>query len=130
MSWPKRRITAAIGLTLYWPGIFVLTHISIPSWATESAIVINDKVVHYLMYLVLVLLWLAIVNPSPMNKFSKHLAWTTFAVAVVYAGFDEWSQKFVGRESSFYDFIADMGGIVTAIIIFCIFKLSGKLKNS
>ena len=123
MGWSKKRIAALIGLIIYWPGIFVLTHIQIPSWATGSGIVINDKLVHYVVYLVLVLLWLMAANPSPAGKFSKHIVWITFVMVMAYAGFDEWSQGFVGREASFYDFIADVGGIVTALIAFCIFKL-------
>lgn len=123
MGWSKGRIAAAIGLIIYWPGIFILTHIHIPSWVAGSGIVINDKLVHYVVYLVLMLLWLVVVNPSPAGKFGKHIVWTTFIMVVAYAGFDEWSQGFVGRESSVYDFIADVGGIVTALIAFCICKL-------
>ena len=124
MDWSKKRIAAAIALALYWPGIFILTHIqiSIPKW-TGSGIVINDKLVHYLMYLVLVLLWWAVTNPSPESNFGRQIVWITFAVAVAYAGFDEWSQGFVGRDSSLYDFVADVGGIVTALIVLCVFKL-------
>jgi len=124
VSWSKWRIAAAVGLILYWPGIFVLTHIhiSVPGWAT-STIVINDKMVHYLMYLILVLFWWAVTNPNPASKFGRHIVWITFVVTLAYAGFDEWSQGFVGRESSFYDFLADVGGIVTALILLCVFKL-------
>ena len=123
MGWSKGRIAAAIGLTLYWPGIFVLTHIriSVPGWVRPS-IVVNDKSVHYLVYLVLVLLWLMVIKPRPASKFRKHIIWITFAIFAAYAGFDEWSQGFVGRQSSLYDFIADVGGIVTALILLYIFN--------
>ena len=124
MGWSKWRIAASIGLIIYWPGIFILTHIhiSIPEWVTPP-FAFTDKLVHYVIYLVLVLLWLMVTNPSPTSKFGKHIVWITLVMVVAYAGFDEWSQGFVGRESSFYDFVADVGGIVTALIAFCIFKL-------
>ena len=127
MGWSKGRIAAAMGLALYWPGIFVLTHIhiSVPGWVKPS-IIINDKLVHYLVYLVLTLLWWAVISPGRASKLGKHLVWITFVIAAAYAGFDEWSQGFVGRDSSVYDFLADVGGIVTALVFLCILKLKVK----
>jgi len=36
---------------------------------------------------------------------------------MLYAGFDELTQRFVNRHTSFYDWVADMGGAVAAILL-------------
>jgi len=48
-------------LLIYWPGLFVLTHIPIPQLARQSGM--SDKMMHALAYLALVFLWWFSISP-------------------------------------------------------------------
>lgn len=113
----RHRLTI-ISLLLYWPGIFVLTHISL---VRMPRLDIPDKIFHYLVYLVLVfLLWFAI-NPYEKVKWRRATAWWVLFIVVWYGVFDEWLQYYVGRDPDVMDFFADLGGTLTGLILLTIF---------
>lgn len=122
MTLSRRQKLTIISLLLYWPGIFILSHIPlvrVPRWAVQ--VQVSDKILHCLGYLILVfLLWFAI---SPYRKVNWRRAtvwWVLFAV-VWYGVFDEWLQAYVGRNADVRDFFADLAGTLTGLIALSIF---------
>ncbi len=115
----KRHILTIITLVLYWPGIFILTHIPIPV-PPLFEVHVSDKALHFLAYFVLVfLLWFAI-NPNAKVSWRKPAAWWILFVVVWYGVFDEWLQGYVGRDPDAIDFFADLAGSVAALILLSI----------
>jgi VanZ family protein len=112
----KRHILTIIALVLYWPAIFTLTHIPIPR-SPLFEVHISDKALHFIAYFILVfLLWFAI-NPNTKVSWRKPAAWWILFVVVWYGVFDEWLQGYVGRDPDVMDFLADLSGSVTALIL-------------
>jgi VanZ family protein len=112
----KRHILTIIALVVYWPGIFILTHIPMPM-PPLLEVHVSDKTLHFLAYFVLVfLLWFAI-NPNAKVSWRKPAAWWILFVVVWYGVFDEWLQGYVGRNPDVMDFLADLGGSIAALIL-------------
>jgi VanZ family protein len=115
----KRHILTIITLVLYWPGIFILTHIPVPA-SPLFEIRVSDKTLHFLAYFVLVfLLWFAI-NPNAKVRWRKPVAWWILFIVIWYGVFDEWLQGYVGRDPAVTDFFADLTGSVAALILLSI----------
>jgi len=119
MTFAQRQKLTIIPVVLYWPAIFILSHIPIPQLVLE--IQVSDKTLHCLAYLVLVfLLWFAI---SPFKKVNWRRAgvWWVLCVVVWYGVFDEWLQGYVGRNPNVMDFFADVAGALIGLILLSIF---------
>jgi len=116
MALSRRQKLVLTVLLLYWPAIFIGTHIpQIPQWVGQ--IVISDKVVHFVAYLFLsFLLWLA-VNPDKKVHWRKPAVWVILFAVVWYGVIDEWLQMYVGRDADVHDFFADLAGAVTGLLI-------------
>ncbi len=115
----KRHILTIIGLVLYWPGIFILTHIPMPV-PPFLEIHVSDKTLHFLAYFILIfLLWFAM-NPNTKINWRKPAVWWILFVVAWYGVFDEWLQGYVGRDPDVMDFLADLGGSVAALIVLSI----------
>lgn len=111
----SRRISAVKLRALwigYWVFIFVLTHVPVPpnlppmknNW---------DKIVHFFMYLGLVLLGgQRVLRRQGARAVNVFVLWAVGYA--LYGAFDEWSQPFVRRTMSFNDWLADAAGIVAA----------------
>lgn len=115
----SRRQKLVLGtLLLYWPAIFIGTHIPIPQiprWVGQMAV--SDKAMHFTAYLFLsFLLWFA-VNPAKKVNWRKPAAWWILFAVVWYGAIDEWLQMYVGRNADVYDFFADLAGAVTGLAI-------------
>jgi hypothetical protein len=120
MVLPRRQKLIIIPLLLYWPTIFILTHIPIPQ-LSGIEIRASDKVLHYFAYLILVLLiWLAISPGKKVNWRRAAVWWILFAV-VWYGVADEWLQGYVGRSPDVRDFLGDLAGTITGLILLSIF---------
>lgn len=116
----SRRKLTVILLLLYWPAIFIVTHIPIPRTILEY-IRTSDKTLHYLAYLILVfLLWFAI-NPNNKVDWRKAPVWWVLFVVAWYGAIDEWLQGYVGRSPDVRDFLADLAGAGTGLILLSIF---------
>lgn len=103
-------------LGLYWPAIFVATHIPISGDFVQKA-GMSDKTMHFLAYLALVsIAWFA-VSPFEKVNWKKSKVWIILAAIVWYGAFDEWLQKFVGRQPEMLDFFADISAAFTALVI-------------
>ena len=122
MNLLRRHGLTIIALILYWPGIFVLTHIPISAMPLPLGVNLSDKVLHYIAYLSLAfLLWFAI-YPNTKVNWKKAPIWWMLFVVVWYGVFDEWLQGYVGRDPDVLDFLADLGGAITALIMLSIFS--------
>ena len=100
-------------LGIYWPALFILTHIPVPAIAGQSGM--SDKMMHLLAYLVLVFfVWLAI-SPYEKVRWSRARVWIVLAVVVWYGAMDEWIQGRVGRQMELMDFIWDFGGVLLGL---------------
>lgn len=109
-----------IPLLLYWPAIFLLTHIPIPQMVIKN-IRASDKTLHYLGYLILVfLMWFAI-SPEKKVSWCRAYTWWALFVMVVYGAVDEWLQGYVGRDADVMDFLANSAGVLTGLILLSIF---------
>jgi len=115
-----RRIFAWASLGVYWPVMFVMTHL--PAGAVRQ-IRSNDKVAHFSAYLMLTLLyWLVRYGRTRPSLRSSALYWAILLIAV-YGGVDELSQHFVeGRHASPYDWCADMAGMSVALVLVYVFR--------
>ncbi len=105
---------AIIALVIYWVAIFAGTHLpAVHDFSPK----INDKVKHFSAFFGLAML---LCYSTTCEWVLKRFA-VIFAVGVVYAAFDEITQKFVpGRTSDIMDFAADTAGVSTAIAIYAI----------
>ena len=102
-------------LAVYWPLLFILTHIPVPDLARRSGM--SDKTMHVLAYMVLVFLaWLA-VSPYEKVDWQRTKVWAILAVIIWYGVFDEWLQGRVGRSANLLDFYADIIGAVAGLLI-------------
>ena len=116
----RHKLTIAV-LVLYWPAMFILMHLSpVKISHLLSNVRIWDKVLHYLAYLLLVfLLWFTI-NPEKKVNWKKAAVWWILLVVVWYGVMDEWLQGYVGRNPDVKDFLADLAGAVTALVLLTI----------
>jgi VanZ family protein len=120
MSGSRRQQLILIPLLIYWPTLFVLAHIPIPQLVRKAGV--SDKIIHFVAYLVLVfLLWFAIGSDRKVT-WRRATAWWVLLVMVCYGVIDELLQGVVsGRSCDAMDFLADLAGVLTGLIIFAVF---------
>ena len=110
-------------LLLYWPAIFILTHIPltyVPPWVIQADV--SDKTLHCLAYFVLVFLLWSAISPHRKVNWRRATVWWVLFVVVWYGVFDEWLQSYVGRNADVMDFFADLAGTLAAFIMLSIFS--------
>lgn len=105
----KLLMTSAI---LVFLGITVL---SLMPPRTNLSIHANDKVGHFIAYAVFSL------NVLLLGKNIKQYALSMLLI-VAYGILIEFLQSFVGRETSFYDFLANSAGVSIGIMLFLLFR--------
>ncbi len=104
-------------LVLYWPALFILTHIPIPRVVQEADV--SDKSLHFLAYLVFTFLFWFAVSGDRKVKWRRASPWLILFVVVVYGILDEWLQNYVaGRSCDVRDFLMDLTGALTGLILF------------
>jgi hypothetical protein len=120
MALSRQQKVIIISLVSYWLTLFILTHIPIPLLIREAGV--SDKSLHFLAYLILVfLLWFAI-SPDKKVNWRRHAIWWVLFAIVAYGIFDEWLQAYVaGRSRDVWDFIANLAGTLTGLILFSFF---------
>ena len=115
----RQRVMTVL-LLLYWPVLFVLAHIPIPKLVYRAQV--SDKSLHFLAHLLLVLLLWFAVRPQTKVRWRDAALWWALFVAVWYGAFDELLQSCVGgRSCDFGDFLGDLAGSVTGLVLFAIF---------
>jgi VanZ family protein len=112
----RQQKIAACVLVLYWPVLFILTHIPIPRVVQEANV--SDKSLHFLAYLVLTFLIWSIVSGNRKVNWRRAAPWLVLFVLIVYGILDEWLQGYVaGRSRDVHDFYMDLAGALTSLII-------------
>lgn len=105
----------AIVLIFYWAGIFIATHIPIPTWTRKMGV--SDKTMHFTAYMTLTLLmWLG-TSFEQKADWKKLRAWLLSAIVVFYGAADELSQHFTSRSVDIMDFASNMLGLAVAMIM-------------
>jgi len=112
----QQKITAVL-LAIYWPALFIFTHMPVPRVVLESDVA--DKNVHFLAYLILVfLLWFTVSDGKKVN-WRRASPWWVFLTMVAYGILDEWLQLYaVGRSCNAWDFLADLTGTLAGLGLF------------
>lgn len=116
----RRQKLIIISLLFYWPTLFILAHIPIPPVVRKVGV--SDKCLHFIAYLILVfLLWCAISPESKVN-WRKAAAWWVLLLMFCYGVIDELLQSVVvGRSCDAMDFLADLAGVLTGLILLTFF---------
>ncbi len=116
-----RQKYALILLLLYWPGIFILTHITVPLYMLRQ-LQASDKALHFLVYFVLILLVWYCVSSIDKPDWKKKNIWIVFGLLFIYAAADEWLQGLAsGRTRDFADFLANLAGISCGLFLLSVF---------
>lgn len=96
--------------------VFVaITVLSLMPPRTNLTIPTNDKVGHFIAYAVFSL------NILLLGKNIMQYTVSTLLI-VTYGILIEFLQSFVGRETSFYDFLANSAGVSIGIVLFLLFR--------
>jgi VanZ family protein len=111
----RRHKYILLSLGLYWPVLFISTHIPMPNLVQTTGM--SDKTMHVLAYGVLIFLVYLSLRPYQRINWTKALPWLLLAAMVWYCAIDEWLQGKVGRTPDLYDFLADLSGAVGALLI-------------
>jgi VanZ family protein len=107
-------------LAIYWPALFVATHIPVPQFVGKVGM--SDKTLHIIAYLILIFLWWTTISPHEKVNWKKAKVWITLVLIVWYGAMDEWLQHYVGRGPSVYDFYADLVGTLIGLAILTLFS--------
>lgn len=108
-------MTACV-LVLYWPALFVLTHIPIPHVVQEADV--SDKSLHFLAYLILTFLIWSAVNGDRKVKWRQAGPWFVLLIICAYGILDEWLQDYAaGRSCDVQDFFMDLAGALAGLIL-------------
>lgn len=110
-----RKKLALILIAIYWPALFVATHIPMPQVIKDLDI--NDKGLHFVAYFTLVFLCWGVVSPYTKVNWRSVRTWLILAIVVWYGIIDEWLQHYSGRLTETSDFMADLGGAVSSLVI-------------
>jgi len=123
MAISHRQKVMIILLLLYWPGIFILTHTPLPPTPAIFANIWQlDKIFHCIVYLILVFLLWSAINPFGKVNWGRPAAWWILLVVVWYGLIDEWLQGYVRRNPDVMDFLADLTGTLTGLILLSLFS--------
>jgi VanZ family protein len=101
-------------LVVYWLTIFAATHApsDFPGLPSDGW----DKLVHFSAFAVLGAL-VALAWPAVSKRFGKKQLLSAWIAIAVYAALDEWTQSFVGRDASVFDWLADAAGAAVGLAI-------------
>lgn len=118
-SWMAHAVVRRWVFLGYWALMFVGTHIPrIGDFGSGGFLGIRhfDKVVHGCMYAGWMVLawWLLCTRKVPPTRAA---AAGLFVAVAAYGAFDELTQSLVGRETSVGDYIADLIGAGTALVL-------------
>ncbi|MHC4173296.1 MAG: VanZ family protein [Planctomycetota bacterium] len=120
MALSRQQKVTIISLVSYWLTLFILTHIPIPLFVRAAGV--SDKSLHLLAYLILVFLFWFAISPDKKVNWRRPAVWWVLFVIVAYGALDEWLQSYIeGRSSDLMDFVADLAGTLTGLIMFSFF---------
>jgi len=116
MATSQRQKVLLAALGLYWPLVFILTHIPIPEPVRQAHM--SDKSLHVLTYMILTFLLWSVVRPSEKAHWRRPATWCVLLAVIVYALLDEYLQNFVaGRSPDVRDLVADTVGAFAGLVV-------------
>jgi VanZ family protein len=110
-SYARRAWTLA--LPLYWLVLAALTHY--PQVRIPGEIPKSDKVVHFTAFALLAFLFWRFFAARTRVLAASFVA-VAAIVLIAYASIDEYTQRFVGRDSDWIDWIANLSGVTCCLI--------------
>ena len=114
-----KQILPWVALGTYWPMIFVATHLPRPP---HMQVFGRDVTLHFMAYLFLTLLfWWARHHRLKPHWLSRNV-YSVIAIIMVYAAADEYLQIFVNRHADVIDWVADVAGCLTALVILTLLR--------
>jgi VanZ family protein len=113
-----RKKIALLSIFVYWPVLFVLTHMPRPEILRE--LLKKDKQLHFMAYFILIFLCWGAIFPYKKVNWRKISAWLILAGVAGYGMIDEWSQHYMGRTMDMGDFLANLSGAVTSMVVLSI----------
>lgn len=109
-----RQLAPIIVLCLYWPALFILTHIPrVPNIALHSP----DYFMHFVAYFILTILFWVAARGFERPSLRKSFTYKVIVLFALYALMDELTQTFVGRSCSEKDLISDCVGVLIALLV-------------
>lgn len=115
---PKSRL-ALVALCLYWPTIFLISHI--PKRYVPKNVEISGTIVHLGAYFILTLLIFLNAGLLCSTSLRSKKTWFLAGVIAVYAAVDELLQLFVpGRYGSLTDWTIDVAACLFCIVLLAI----------
>jgi VanZ family protein len=105
----------SIALACFWLTLFALTHI--PVVKSLGPITDHDKTAHIVAFAALALM-LATTWQLNAGELTQAQLWWAWLVLILYASLDEWTQRFVGRQTSIVDWLADLIGAAVGLALF------------
>ena len=111
----RRHKYVLIALLVYWPVLFILSHIPVPQIARKSGM--SDKIMHVFAYMALVFLCWHAVSPFNRVNWKRAKVWVILMFMVWYGAFDEYLQGRFGRNADIRDFFADLTGTIFGLFI-------------
>ena len=114
----RRHRYILLALGIYWPFIFILTHIPVSEVVRQSGM--SDKTMHTMAYLVLTLLVCLAVSPYEKIRWGRFKTWGIVMTLIGYGILDELLQVWVGRSGDVVDFLANLCGIIIGMGILSI----------
>ncbi|MBN1846739.1 MAG: VanZ family protein [Sedimentisphaerales bacterium] len=116
----RRTLLAWLVLLIYWPAIFVATHLPrLPPVSLHG----GDKTAHFLVFFFLtILFWLARYGKLRPGV-TKRPFWRCLLWLALYGAIDEISQNLVpNRCADAVDWIADMGGVLAGLAVLALMR--------
>ncbi len=107
----RRRIVLSVCLVI-WVSALIATHIP-PGYVLRGGL--SDKFLHAVGYFGLAAVFWMTLRVYRVDGLKRAVC--VFFVMLAYAALDEITQPLVGREDSFLDWIADVGGATAALIV-------------
>ena len=107
---------ALVGLCVYWPAIFVISHI--PKEHVPKNVPFSGRALHLVAYFVLALLVFANAGLGRNIHLRSKKTWLLVGVIAVYAALDEFIQLFIqGRYGSGIDWAVDLFACLLCVLV-------------
>ena len=119
---------STIILVIAWVGMYVATHIPMPTLPSYAP---GDKHIHYVAYFFLTMIFIFTLKVHKVSTLKVVILALTIMPA--YAAIDELTQPWVNRHCDFYDWFADVIGTITAVaasLIFMVFPKNESICSS